>query len=171
MNSKSIRTLKNIGGQRYRECYGMFYDNFTVGDIYEHWPGRTVTEADCYWQTHLHANPHPLHFDDDFASTTEFGQVVVSSLVTLPLVHSMSVAATSVNAIANLGWEHIRLSAPVYVGDTLCAETEVVEKRISSSRPGHGIVKVLTRGYKKDDVLVITFERSFLIAQSTAQGD
>ncbi|POP70221.1 dehydratase [Pseudomonas syringae] len=171
MTNKSIRVLEHLGEERYRECYGMHYDNFSIGDVYEHWPGRTITESDCYWQTHLHANPHPLHFDNDYAAQTEFGRVVVSSLVTLPLIHSMTVAATSVNAIANLGWEKIRLSAPVYVGDTLYAETEVLDKRLSDSRPGQGVVTVCTRGFKSGKELVMTFERSFLIAQlATEKG-
>ncbi|MGK0161913.1 MaoC family dehydratase [Pseudomonas mosselii] len=171
MKNISVRALHPLGRQRYREHYDMHYDDFSIGDVYEHWPGRTITEADCYWQTHLHANPHPLHFEDEYAAQTEFGRVVVSSLVTLPLVHAMTVASTSVNAIANLGWEHIRLSAPVYVGDTLYAETEVLDKRLSDSRPGQGIVTVRTRGYKSEKELVMTFERSFLIVKNATEKD
>lgn len=166
MKDKHIRVLKSLGGQRYRECYSMHFDDFILGEIYEHWPGRTVTEADCYWQTHLQGNPHPLHFDNDFSAETEFGRVVVSSLVTLPLIHSMSVASTSVNAVANLGWKNITLSSPVFVGDTLYAETEIISKRVSRTRPEQGIVTVCTRGFKKNKELVMSFERSFLIARS-----
>lgn len=166
MINKSVRILKSVGEQRYRECYGMYFESFTPGDIYEHWPCRTITEADCYWQTHLQNNPHPLHYDDSYAEQTEFGRVVVSSLVTLPLIHSMSIASTSVNAIANLGWEKIRLLEPVFVGDTLSAETEILSKRLSKSRSGQGIVHVCTRGYKAKNNLVMEFERSFLISCS-----
>lgn len=165
MKDKPIRLLKSLGGQRYREYYSMYFDDFICGDIYEHSPGRTVTEADCYWQTHLQGNPHPLHFNNDFAAETEFGRVVVSSLVTFPIIHAMSVASTSVNAVANLGWGNITLSAPVFVGDTLYAETEVITKRLSRTRPKQGIVTVCTRGFKSNREQIISFERSFLIAQ------
>lgn len=161
---KVSRRLERIGPQHFQERFAMWFEDFDIGDVYEHWPGRTVTEADNMWQSLLQMNPHPLHLDDAYGAQTEFGRVVVSSLVTLPLVHGMSVACTSANAIANLGWDSIRLTAPVFVGDTVYAASRVIDKRLSASRLGHGVVKVATEGKKSDGQVFMTFERSFLIA-------
>ncbi|EFW81908.1 dehydratase [Pseudomonas syringae pv. theae ICMP 3923] len=149
----------------------MYYDDFVVGDKYSHRPGRTVTEADCYWLTMLHGNPHPLHFDQNYAEDTEFSRVVVSSLFTFPLIHAMTVASTSANAVANLGWKEIKLHAPVFVGDTLYAETIILSKRDSKSRAGFGIVSVATTGLKATGDIVMTFERSFLIRNKQVVSD
>jgi itaconyl-CoA hydratase len=156
----------NIGPQRYRENPGRLYDDFQVGDVYEHRPGRTITETDNVWFTNLTMNTHPLHFDAVYAANSEFGRPLVNSTLTLALVVGMSVSGTSQKAIANLGWKDIGLTAPVFVGDTLYAETEVLEKRLSQSRPGQGIVTVRQRGLNQHGAEVITMIRSFLIPQS-----
>ncbi len=153
------------GPNRYRDDPGRDYDDFTVGDIYEHWPGRTITEADNSWFTLLTMNTHPLHFDNHYAEQSEFGKPLVNSTLTLSIVAGMSVSDTSQKAIANLGWKEIVLKAPVFAGDTIYAESEVLSKRESSSRPGQGIVTVKTTGKKADGTVFMHYERSFLVAK------
>ena len=148
---------------RYRESYGRYYEDFHVGDIYEHRPGRTITEADNTWFTLLTMNTHPLHFDAHYAKKTEFGRPLVNSALTLSIVAGMSVSDLSQKAIANLGWENIKLTAPVFAGDTLYAESEVLAKRESKSRPTQGIVSTRTTGVNADGTIVITYDRSFLV--------
>jgi acyl dehydratase len=142
---------------------GRYYDDFTVGDTYKHWPGRTVTAADNTWFTLLTMNQHPIHFDEEYAKKTEFGKPLVNSTLTLAIVVGMSVQDVSQNAVANLGWTDIRMPAPVFNGDTIYAESEVLEKRLSRSRPTQGIVTVLTRAHKADGTLVMEFKRTMLI--------
>jgi acyl dehydratase len=153
------------GPNRYRDDPGRDYDDFTVGDIYEHWPGRTITESDNSWFTLLTMNTHPLHFDNHYAEQSEFGKPLVNSTLTLSIVAGMSVSDTSQKAIANLGWKEIVLKAPVFAGDTIYAESEVLAKRESSSRPGQGIVTVKTTGKKADGTVFMHYERSFLVAK------
>jgi len=156
-------SAEQVGANRYRERLGRYFEDFRVGDIYEHRPGRTITEADNSWFTLLTMNTHPLHFDREYAKHSEFGRPLVNSAFTLSVVVGMSVSDTSQKAIANLGWTDIRLTAPVFVGDTITAESEVLDKRESKSRPGQGIVKVKTRGFKQCGTEFIGFERSFLV--------
>ena len=155
----------HLEGKRFRENPGLNYEDFEVGDIYEHWPGRTITEADNVWFTNLTMNTHPIHFDQNFAAQTEFGRPLVNSTLTLALVAGMAVSSTSQNAIANLGWEEIQLPAPVFVGDTLYAETEILGKRLSKSRPGAGVVRVRHSGINQNGQSVIHMTRSFLAAR------
>ena len=142
---------------------GRYYDDFAVGDTYKHWPGRTITAADNTWFTLLTMNQHPIHFDEEYAKKSEFGKPLVNSTLTLAIVTGMSVADVSQQAIANLGWTDIVMPAPVFNGDTLYAETSVLEKRESKSRPGQGIVSVATRAWKQDGATVMTFKRSILV--------
>jgi itaconyl-CoA hydratase len=158
-----VRETRKIGEQRWRESFGRCYEEFTVGDVYEHRPGRTLSEADNTWFTLLTMNTHPLHFDAAYAANTEFGRPIVNSCLTLAVVVGMSVSDVSQKAIANLGWNDIRLLAPVYAGDTLYAESEVIGKRESQSRPTQGIVTVRTLGRKADGTTVISFERVLLV--------
>jgi itaconyl-CoA hydratase len=160
---KYISRLKLLGTQRYREQHGMLYDSFEIGDVYEHRPGRTITEADNIWLSLVSMNTHPLHIDHAYASSTEFGRPVVSSLVTFSIVGGLSLLGTSAAGIANLGWREVKLTAPVFVGDTIYAESTVLEKRASRSRPGQGIVTVETRGTKQDGSLFLAWQRSFLV--------
>ena len=154
---------KQVGPNRYRETYGRYYEDFTVGDIYEHRPGRTITEYDNTAFTLLTMNTHPLHFDREYARHSEFGQPLVNSTLTLSIVVGMTVSDTSQKAIANLGWTDIKLTAPVFAGDTLYAESEVLEKRESASRPTQGIVKIRTIGRKADGTVIMSVDRSMLI--------
>ena len=152
-----------VGENRYRESYGRYFEDFGIGEIYEHRPGRTITEADNTWFTLLTMNQHPLHFDHEFAKHTEFGRPVVNSALTVSVVAGMSVSDTSQKAIANLGWTDIKMPAPVFNGDTLYSESEVLEKRESSSRPTQGIVTIETRAHNQDQVLVMSYKRVMLI--------
>ncbi len=158
-----VARREEIEQGRYRESYGRYYEDFHVGDIYEHRPGRTITETDNTWFTLLTMNTHPLHFDAHYAKKTEFGRPLVNSALTLSIVAGMSVSDLSQKAIANLGWENIKLTAPVFAGDTLYAESEVLAKRESKSRPTQGIVSARTTGANSDGIVVITYDRSFLV--------
>ncbi|MGH6918739.1 MAG: MaoC family dehydratase [Geminicoccaceae bacterium] len=158
-----VATAVKVGEHRYRESYGRCFEDFRVGDIYEHRPGRTITEADNTWFTLLTMNQHPLHFDRAYARHTEFGQPIVNSALTLAVVTGMSVSDVSQKAIANLGWTDIRMPAPVFNGDTIYAESEVLEKRESKSRPTQGIVTIATRAHKADGTLIMEFKRTMLI--------
>ena len=158
-------TAKPVGPQRYRESFGRYFEDFVVGDVYEHRPGRTISEADNTWFTLLTMNQHPLHFDAEYAAKSEFGKPLVNSCLSLSIVVGMTVSDLSQKVIANLGWSEIKLTAPVFAGDTLYAESEVLEKRDSKSRPHHGIVRASTTGMKADGTVVMTFERTFLAAR------
>jgi itaconyl-CoA hydratase len=158
-----VAIAREIGPRRFRASAGRCFEEFTVGDIYEHRPGRTIGEADNTWFTLLTMNQHPLHFDAAYAGKSEFGRPVVNSCLTLSIVAGMSVADVSQKAIANLGWTDIKLTHPVYPGDTLYAESEVLSKRESKSRPDAGIVSVRTTGKNQDGVVVCTFDRTMLV--------
>jgi itaconyl-CoA hydratase len=152
-----------IAPGRFRQDLGRSYEDFEVGHVYEHRPGRTITEADNVWFTLLTMNQHPLHFDATYAAGTEFKRPLVNSCLTLSIVTGMSVADVSAKAIANLGWSKVELTAPVFVGDTIYADSEVLSKRLSQSRPGQGVVTVRTRGLKSDGTVFLVFERSVLV--------
>jgi itaconyl-CoA hydratase len=141
---------------------GRYFEDFQTGDIFKHWPGRTIGETDNVWFTLLTMNKHPIHFDRNYAEQQMFGKPLVASTLTLSIVAGMSVWDTSQNAVANLGWEQIRLPAPVFVGDTLYAESEILEKRASKSRPDTGIVSFETRAYNQDNQLVLSYQRTIL---------
>jgi acyl dehydratase len=158
-----VAQAKPVGEQRFRESYGRYLEDFTVGDVYEHRPGRTISETDNTWFTLLTMNQHPLHIDREYGAKSEFGQVLVNSCLTLSLVTGMSVSDVSQKTIANLGWSEVKLTGPVFVGDTLYAESEVLEIRESRSRPQQGIVTIRSRGLKQGGVEVINFVRAMLI--------
>jgi itaconyl-CoA hydratase len=161
-----MQNAVQIGPQRYRERFGRYFEEFQVGDVYEHRPGRTISEADNTWFTLLTMNTHPMHFDAEYAKQSEFKQFLVCSPFTVALMVGMSVTDVSQKAIANLGWTDIKLTAPLFVGDTLYAESEVLEKRESNSRPNAGIVTVRTTGKKQDGTIVCVFSRTMLIAKT-----
>ncbi len=148
---------------RFRETFGRYYEDFEVGHIYEHRPGRTITDTDNVHFTLLTMNTHPVHFDYEFAKKTEFKKPLVCSPLTVALMVGMSVSDTSQKAVANLGWDKIRLTHPLFPGDTLYAESEVLHKKESASRPEQGIVTIKTIGKNQDDKVVCTFERTMLI--------
>ena len=142
---------------------GRFFDDFEVGDVYEHPLGRTVTTTDNAWFTLLTQNTAPIHFDHHYASQTEFGKPLVDSTFTLALVTGQSVTDVSQNVFANLGWDEVRLPNPVFEGDTIYSRSEVLEKRESRSRPDVGIVRVETTGFNQDGTTVITFVRTIMV--------
>ena len=142
---------------------GLWFEEFEIGVRYLHRPGRTITEADNIQFSLLTMNQHPMHCDHAFAAKSEFGKPLVNSGLTLAIVLGMTVADVSGKAIANLGWKEIQLVAPVHPGDTVYAESEVLEKRASQSRPTQGIVTVRTTGKKADGTVFMTFVRSALI--------
>jgi len=143
---------------------GRLYEDFEVGAVYRHWPGRTISDTDNSWFTLLTMNTHPLHFDANYAASSSFGRPLVNSCLTLSIVVGMSVRDVSQAAIANLGFDRVELPAPVFNGDTLYARSTVTAKRLSRSDPSRGIVSVKTVGYNQDDTEVLRLERSVLVA-------
>ena len=139
------------------------YEDFQVGDVYRSPVARTVTETDNLLFTMLAMNTNELHFNEEAARASEWGKPLVNSTFTLALVLGLSVRDTTEAGGVNLGWKEIRLPKPVFVGDTLRSETEVLSVRESKSRPGQGIVEIRTRGLNQRDEVVCEFERSFLI--------
>lgn len=152
-----------IGPQRFLASYGRALEDFAVGDVYEHRPGRTITEADNIQFSLLTMNSHPMHCDHAFAAESEFGRPLVNSALTLAIVVGMTVNDVSAKSVANLGWREIKLTAPVFPGDTVYARSEVLAVRESKSRPSQGIVTTRTEGYKADGTVFMTFERASLI--------
>ena len=141
---------------------GRVYEDFEVGDIYQHPVGRTITQADNIWFTLLTVNNNPIHFDEVYAAQTEFGRPLVDSTFTLALVTGLSVSDISQNAV-NLGWDEVRLPHPVFDGDTLYAQSEVLEKRESKSRQHMGIVRFKTTGFNQGGQVVIEFVRTIMV--------
>ena len=142
---------------------GRVYEDFEVGDVYRHPLGRTITQTDNIWFTLLTQNTAPLHFDAYYAAQTEFQKPLVNSALTIALVTGQTVTDISQNVFANLGWDEVRLPNPVFEGDTLYSQSEVLDKRESKSRTNVGIVTVKTIGYNQDGKTVITFKRTVMV--------
>jgi itaconyl-CoA hydratase len=142
---------------------GRFFEDFEVGDLYEHPLGRTVNTTDNSWFTLLTQNTAPIHFDEFYSAQTEFGKPLVDSTFTLALVTGQSVTDVSQNVFANLGWDEVRLPAPVFEGDTIYSQSEILALRESKSRPNVGIVTARTTGYNQYGVVVITFTRTIMV--------
>lgn len=142
---------------------GRYFEDFTVGDVYEHPMGRTISSTDNTWFTLLTQNTARLHFDHHYASQTEFGRPLVNSALTLALVTGQSVIDVSHNVMANLGWDEVRLPHPVFEGDTVYSRSEVTEARLSRSRPDVGVVTVRTVGVNQQGTEVISFRRTLLV--------
>jgi acyl dehydratase len=142
---------------------GRVFEDFEVGDIYPHPLGRTILAADNAWFTLVTQNTNPIHFDREYASRTEFKRPLVNSCFTLALVTGQSVTDISQNVMANLGWDEVRLPYPVFEGDTVHSQSEVLEKRESKSRPHVGIVTVRSTGYNQDGKVVIEFKRTIMV--------
>jgi len=142
---------------------GRFFEDFEVGDVYEHPLGRTITSADNIWFTLLTQNTAPIHFDHHYAAQTEFGRPLVNSCLTLSLVTGQSVTDVSQNVMANLGWDEVSLPNPVFEGDTIYSRSEVLEIRESKSRKNIGIVTVRTTGLNQHGTEVISFRRTAMI--------
>jgi itaconyl-CoA hydratase len=142
---------------------GRFFEDFVVGDVYEHPLGRTVTTTDNIWFTLLTQNTAPLHFDHEYAARTDFGKPLVNSAFTLALVAGQSVTDVSQNVFANLGWDEVRLPHPVFEGDTIHSRSTVLDVRESRSRPHLGVVSVRTEGLNQKDEVVISYNRTLLV--------
>jgi len=148
--------------------HGRFYEDFEPGDVFPSRFGRTVTEQDNLLFTGLTHNTNSIHFDRTHAERTQFGQILVNSTFTLALITGMTVPDTSENAAANLQWTDIKLPSPVFVGDTLWAESEILEKRESKSNPDVGIVTMRCRGINQRGQVVIEYRRTFMVYKRTA---
>lgn len=142
---------------------GRFYEDFEIGDVYRHPLGRTVTTTDNIWFTLLTQNTAPIHVDHHYASQTEFGKPLMDSTFTMALVTGQSVSDVSQNVFANLGWDEVRLPNPVFEGDTIYSQSEVLETRLSRSRDNVGIVVVRTVGFNQHGTVVITFKRTVMV--------
>ena len=142
---------------------GRYYEDFTIGDVYKHPYGRTVTETDDVWFTNLTLNTNPMHFNEAYASETEFGERLVNGLYVIALAVGMSVIDVSANATANLGYDDVTHHAPVFHGDTIFAESEVIAKRESESRDHVGIVSTELRAYNQEGDLVLSLERTPMV--------
>ena len=147
---------------------GRFYEDLEVGDVFRSRLGRTITEADNVWFTCLTLNTNQIHFNVPYAERTQYGQPLVNSAFTLALITGMTVPDTSENAAANLAWTDIKLPSPVFVGDTLWAESEILDKRESRSNPSVGIVAMRSRGINQRREVVIEFKRTFMIYKRDA---
>ena len=147
---------------------GRFYEDFTVGDIYPHPLGRTVTDTDNVLFTTLTMNTNPIHFDAHIAAKTEFGKILVNSCFTLSLVTGLSVTDLSQNVIANLQWTDVVLPNPVFVGDTIYARSEILDKRESKSRPHAGVVTARSEGFNQNGDVVVSYLRTFLVYKRAA---
>jgi acyl dehydratase len=147
---------------------GRCLEDFEVGHVYRHRLGRTITTADNSWFTQLTLNTNPMHFDHHYASQTRFGRPLVNSAFTLALVTGLSVSDVSQNAVANLGWDDVQLPSPVFEGDTIYAQSEVLEVRPSRSNPDVGTVTVRTTGFNEHGVVVITFRRRIMVYRRAA---
>ncbi len=157
------RFYTRLGDRHFRESYGLYYEEFEVGDRIDHRPGRTLTEADNIWQSLINMNISPLHIDSAYCAHTRWEKPLISSLVTFAAINGMTVSSLSARAIANLGWDKVRMVAPVFAGDTVYARSEVLSKRLSGSAPHQGIVTCATQGLKADGTLFLTCERTFLV--------
>ena len=142
---------------------GRYFEDFEVGDLYRHPLGRTITDADNTWFTLLTMNTNPMHFNDHYAEASEFGRKLVNSGLTVAMVLGISVTDISQNAIANLGWTDIKLTHPLFVGDTLYAESVVTGARLSRSRKGSGIIDCFTRGLNQEGETIISYRRAVLV--------
>jgi itaconyl-CoA hydratase len=158
MTEESTHARRLVAGWQ-----GRYYEDFEVGDIYKHPYGRTVTETDNIWFTNITMNLNPMHFNEAYASQTEFGEILVDGTFVIALAVGMSVIDISANATANLGYDDIRHHGPVYHGDTLFAESEVLKKRESKSRDHVGMVTVELRAYNQDGDLVLSLERTPMV--------
>jgi acyl dehydratase len=148
---------------------GRFYEDFEIGAVYQHPLGRTITEADNTWFSLLTMNTNQMHFNSEYASKSEFGQPIVVSTLTVAIAVGQSVTDITQNAFANLGWNDIKMTHPVFAGDTIYSESVVLEKRESASRPQAGIVTVKTRTLNQDGVEVCSFKRTFYVYKRGAE--
>lgn len=160
---------EQVAGELKPGWTGRFFEDFTPGDVYQHPLGRTVSEADNTWFSLLTMNTNQAHFNTEYAARSEFGRPLVVSTLTVAIAVGQSVTDLTQNAFANLGWDDIKMTSPVFAGDTLWSESIVVEKRESTSRPAAGIVTVRTRTLNQDAVEVCSFLRTFYVHKHGAE--
>ena len=158
-----LESYKEISKNRYRKDFGLYFEDFKPGLIIEHRPGRTITQSDNISLTLLKMKTAQLHFDSHYASKTEWKKPLVDSMITLAIITGMTVNSISNKVVANLEWDKVKLMKPIFEGDAVYAETEVIEKRDSKSRPTQGIATVETRGFKQTGEMFMSFRRSILI--------
>ena len=161
--TEMLAAYKTVGPRRFREVQGLYWEDFEIGDVFEHRPGRTILDVDNVWFTLLSMNTHPVHIDAAYASKTEWKKLLVDSTLTLAVLTGMSVRSVSARGVANLGWDKVKITHPVFAGDTLYAESKVLSKRESKSRPTQGLLTVNTRGVNQDGHEVMSFERTLLV--------
>jgi len=149
--------------------YGRYYEDFETGAVYKHWPGRTITEHDNTWFALLSMNQNPLFIDEHYARKQALGRRPVVDTLIFSLAVGMSVADTSGKTIANLGFEIVRFERPLFAGDSLYSESEVLEKRESASKPDRGVVRIETRAFNQDGDRILTLRRSFLAPKKPCQ--
>ncbi|HBF87363.1 MAG TPA: dehydratase [Bacteroidales bacterium] len=143
--------------------FGRYFEEFEIGDVYKHWPGKTITESDNNLFSLLTMNHHPVHLDLNYATSQQHGKILVVGTLVFSLVVGMSVKDVSGNAIANLAYHEVKHLNPVFIGDTIYAETKVLEKTESKSKPDRGSVKVETIAYNQRKEAVLSFSRTVLI--------
>jgi acyl dehydratase len=148
--------------------FGRYFEEFEVGAIYEHWPGRTINEADDTWFSLMTMNQNPLHIDENYASKTQHGRRLVNGILVFAIAVGMSVPDVSGLAIANLEYETVKHVGPVFHGDTIYARTRVLEKTESKSKPDRGVVYVETTGYNQRNETVLTLRRRVLVPKRPA---
>ena len=152
-------------------AYGRYYEEFTVGQVFKHWPGRTITEFDDTWFSLMTMNQHPLHIDEHYASKTQHKQRLVNGTLVFSLVVGMSVADISGLAIANLEYEEVKHVKPVFHGDSIYAESRVLDKHESQGKPDRGVVYIETKGYNQNNEVVLTLKRRVLIPKKPVEAD
>jgi len=155
---------------KHEAVIGKFFEDFIIGDSYEHPIGRTISEADSTWFTQLTCNTNQNHFNSHFAESNPIsqGKIIVNSGLTVAVVLGMSVLDMSQNAVANLGWNEIKLTNPVYIGDTLYAESICTDARESNSNPKMGIISMFTRGLNQDGIEIVSWHRTVMIPKRTS---
>jgi itaconyl-CoA hydratase len=163
--------LIKLSNNHYRESNGFTFDDFEVGDIFEHRPGRTITMTDNINHTLNTVNQHPIHFDEQYARNTQFKRILVNSTLTLSIVTGMTVNILSAKAVANLGWDNIRLPHPVFIDDTLYAVSKIISKKESQKNLDQGVINVKTIGYNQDNTMVIGFNRFILLPKDRKDVD
>ncbi len=166
-----VPTCTKSHSKKNKMPFGRYFEEFEVGQVFKHWPGRTITEADDTWFSLLTMNQHPLHIDAHYASQTQHGQRLVVGTLVFSLVVGMSVADISGKAIANLEYREVKHTGPVFHGDTIYAESRILEKRESASKPDRGLVYVETRGFNQNDQTVLTLKRTVLVPMRPANKE
>lgn len=149
--------------------FGRYFEEFEVGQVFQHWPGRTITEFDDTWFSLMTMNQHPLHIDAHYARSTQHGKCLVNGTLVFSLVVGMSVADISGKAIANLEYEEVKHVGPVFHGDSIYAESRILEKRPSTNKPDRGVIYVETKAYNQNREIVLTLKRRVLVPRTSKE--